>query len=168
MSPLAATQGAKRDAIAGRRVEVPPTLRFAAADLDTVGLPAKYLGSGSTLVVMEGLLMYLREDSIHALFDTLRQAPCRHLQVIFSFMERWPDGSCGFRPRSWWIDRWVARRGEPFTWSIETDRLPGFLAARGFELTRLATTRELADPPGGTLEGENLALCQRYDLSPGL
>jgi hypothetical protein len=77
-------------------------------------------------------------------------------------MTRWPDGSSGFRPRSWLIDRWLALRGEPFKWAIEPDAVRDFLAACGFRLVELALTRQFTDGPA-LLDGENLVVCERVE-----
>lgn len=150
-----ATQAAKRRALAAGD---PATLpRFVPLDLDRGDPLASVLAeasSAATLVIAEGVLMYLQPASLDQLLRTLRahQGP---LVLLCSVMQRWPDGSVGFRPRSRLIDRWLKGRGEPFTWAIAPEQVAGWLAARGWELAEQALAREFG-VPGSALEGENL------------
>lgn len=150
-----ATQRAKRAAL-----EAVP-IRFIELDLEHEALPEELARDPKrTLVVAEGVLMYLSPASIDRFFASLRRMSAARLRVIFSFMTRWPDGTSGFRPRSWLIERWLGWRGEPFTWAIAPADLPAFLATRGFAIEELALTRLLSS--GATaLDGENLVLCER-------
>jgi hypothetical protein len=97
--------------------------------------------------------MYLSTSDVENMFEQLSRTTAERLRVVFTFMTRWPDGSSGFRPRSWLVERWMAWRGEPFNWAIEPGRVRDMLAARGFDLTEMAQT--------GVIEGENLVLCER-------
>jgi methyltransferase (TIGR00027 family) len=154
-----ATQAAKRRCLHGDAMP-PLNLRLAALDLAAAPLgPALPDDDRATVVVMEGVLMYLPAADIDALFDTLRRMPARRLRIVFSFMTRWPDGGTGFRPRSWLIERWLAWRGEPFSWALSPDAMPAYLHAHGLRLLELATTRQLA-PVAAALEGENLVACE--------
>ncbi len=131
-------------------VALPENLRFVCLDLAEDEFPTQLFGAGSTVFILEGVLMYLPEQAVGDLFDAMGKLGGGHIKVIFSFMTRWPDGSCGFRPHSRLIDCWLALRGEPFTWAIEPERIEGFLTAHGFQL------RE--NLPGSGLEGENLVI----------
>jgi methyltransferase (TIGR00027 family) len=159
-----ATQGAKLRALAGKAVTLPGNLRFFALDLSVEPLPATFCSDGkSTLFIIEGVLMYLTPVAMGALFHALRRFSGGHRRVIFSFMTKWPDGSSGFRPHSWLIERWLAWRSEPFMSAFEPHAVQGFLAAHGFSVMEMALTREFSEPssiPGSTLEGENLVLCE--------
>lgn len=155
------TQEAKRRALAGDEPAA-GRLRYVALDLSNALLPASLLDDDSaTVIVMEGLLMYLRPAEIDRLFDALRALRAKRTRVIFSFMTRWPDGSSDFRPRSRLIEIWLAWRNEPFTWAIEPGSVGDFLAAHGFRLVELALTRQLTgEPAAPALDGENLVLCE--------
>lgn len=157
-----ATQEAKRQALAGDAAEAANKLRYIALDLSSAPLPASLPDDdNATLVIMEGLLMYLPPAEISRLFNALRALRARRTRIIFSFMTRWPDGSTSFRPRSALIERWLAWRNEPFTWAIEPAAARDFLAAHRFRLVELALTREFTDEPAvSALEGENLVLCE--------
>jgi hypothetical protein len=82
--------------------------------------------------------------------------------LIFSYMVRWPEGKSGFRPSSWWVDRWLSWRAEPFKWTMAPQALRPWLQALGYELLEDAEPpfkQDFASPSGG-LRGENLVKCQ--------
>ncbi len=112
-----------------------------------------------TVVIIEGVLMYLPEDKVKKLFASLRQLAGGHVQIIFSFMTQWPDGSSGFRPRSLLVERWQSWRGEPFTWAIAPGAMEKFLSALGFALREMVSAREFSRTDS-RLEGENLVVCE--------
>jgi hypothetical protein len=61
------------------------------------------------------------------------------------------------------VDRWLASRDEPFTWSLVPQAMQDFLAAHRFRLVEMALTPEFSEQTAGrtsTLEGENLVLCE--------
>lgn len=151
-----ATQRIKRQALGIHPAVAPGNLRFESVDLAEGLLPDSALhGAEATVVVAEGLLMYLSTSDVEDMFERLSRTTAERLRVVFTFMTRWPDGSSGFRPRSRLVERWMAWRGEPFRWAIEPGRVRDMLAARGFDLTEMAQT--------GVIEGENLVLCERRD-----
>ncbi|WP_157314783.1 class I SAM-dependent methyltransferase [Chitinibacter sp. GC72] len=153
-----ATQSAKQVALGPDAQSV----QFIACDLNADGLDGLPIFSNkATLVIAEGVLMYLSPAAIEQLFACLQRAPGERLQFVFSFMNQWPDGKAGFRPRSRWVERWLAWRGEPFAWALPEAAMADFLAERGFEQLETATTRQLASNPESMLEGENLVHCQR-------
>ena len=159
-----ATQAAKRRALAHGAMPLPTNLELVALDLDGAPLPDAVRADGrATLVIAEGLLMYLPPMEIDRLFDALHGLPVERLRIVFSYITRWPDGSMGFRPQSKLIHRWLAWRGEPFKWAIEPLLVPDFLTGHGFRMVETALTRDFSAPsaPGGTLlEGENLVVCE--------
>ncbi|WP_344760597.1 class I SAM-dependent methyltransferase [Luteimonas lutimaris] len=93
-----------------------------------------------TTVVAEGLLMYLPLPAVAALYDDLR-AHCRApASVVATAMECDARGAPGFRRQRPWLQRWLARRGEPFAWGAARAQLPAVMAAAGIAL------RETIDP----------------------
>jgi hypothetical protein len=84
--------------------------------------------------------------------------------MVFSFMSKWPDGSTGFRPRSRWVEWWLARRREPFAWSIEVQGLEGFLQRFELAPVEVASAQELAAEAGtahSLLTEETFVLCEK-------
>lgn len=159
-----ATQGAKRQALAGNAVALSDTLRFIALDLSVEPLPAiLFNDSNATFVIVEGVLMYLSPADMARLFDALSRFSGGRMRLLFSFMTKWPDGGSGFRPQSWLIERWLAWRNEPFASALEPEAMQDFLAAHRFSLVEMALTRQFTEPSatrGPLLEGENMVVCE--------
>jgi methyltransferase (TIGR00027 family) len=150
-----ATQERKREAIDALAPRLKTTLRLVACDLATQPLPAALMDDPRrTLVIAEGLLMYLGADAVGRLFEALHAlSPRAGVQFVFSYLVRWPDGRAGFRPCSRLVDAWLAWRGEPFTWAIEPQALATWLSRHRFALIESAS-------PTGRLQGENLVKCR--------
>jgi methyltransferase (TIGR00027 family) len=150
-----ATQARKREAIDALTPRLKAPLHFIACDLATQQLPAALMNDPRrTLVIAEGLLMYLGAEAVGRLFDALHAlSPAGDVQLVFSHLVRWPDGRTGFRPCSRLVDAWLAWRGEPFTWAIEPQALPALLSRHRFALIESAT-------PAGPFQGEDLVSCR--------
>jgi methyltransferase (TIGR00027 family) len=160
-----ATQAAKCIALqshAGAR-RLARNLRFVACDLAADGVPRAAMDERvRTLVIAEGLLMYLVEDTVarHLREWAARMAPGS--RVLFTFMQRWPDGRAGFRPYSRWIDAWLASRGEPFRWAVKPEHAAQIAGDAGLDLMECVGTRELSLRARTVpLDGEWVALCER-------
>jgi methyltransferase (TIGR00027 family) len=158
-----ATQDFKRRGLTQAGLPLPANLTLLSVDLSTAPLPAALMQAARpTLVVIEGVLMYLKEAEVAALLrDQVRALSVAPVRLIFSHMVRWPQGRAGFRPTSWWVDRWLDWRDEPFQWTISPQALEPWLQGLGFELLRQAEppfTTEAAEPQDG-LKGENLVMC---------
>lgn len=159
-----ATQAHKRRGLAQARRGLPANLTLLGIDLAHEPLPPGLKADPrSTLVIIEGVLMYLPEPEVEALLrDQVRGLSSASVRLIFSHMVRWPEGPAGFRPNSWWIDRWLAWRGEPFRWTLPTRAVEPWLRSLGFKLLRQAEppfSTEAGVSKGG-LKGENLVMCQ--------
>lgn len=160
-----ATQRLKREGLTHGCIGIPGNLTLQALDLAAAPLPANLLNDArATLVVLEGVLMYLSEaDVVHLLRDQLTRLSTAEVRVIFSHMLRWPDGTAGFRPASKWVDFWLAWRAEPFKWALEPAHLAAWLADQGFVVLAQAEPPFSGALPAANesaLRGENLVLCQ--------
>lgn len=148
-----ATQAHKRPAIDALAPRLKAPLRLIACDLAHEALPASLMNhTRKTLVIAEGLLMYLGAEAIDRLFGTLHALSPAGVQFVFSHLVRWPNGRAGFLPCSRWVDAWLAWRGEPFTWAIEPQAVAALLSRHRFARVDSAA-------PAGSLEGENLVHC---------
>jgi methyltransferase (TIGR00027 family) len=158
-----ATQAAKCEALGDGVLAA--NLRFVAVDLSVDPLPIEHFDDGrATLVIAEGVLMYLSAADIDRLFDALARLRAPSARMVFSFMSKWADGSTGFLPRKRWVERWLAWRKEPFDWAIEPQGIRGFLQPYRLAPVELALTRDLAQEAGSDffpLAGENLVLCEK-------
>jgi hypothetical protein len=93
--------------------------------------------------------------------DKIRSLSSMRVQLIFSYMVRWPQGSAGFRHANWWVYRWLAWRAEPFQWTMAPQAPEPWLQGLEFELPRQVEppfTTPLVEPHL-CLRGENLVMC---------
>ncbi len=98
-----------------------------------------------TLFVGEGILVYLTDVQVTALFDALRNSIEADARFLFTVMDRRPDSSIGFRDSTLLTDWWLRLKGEPFKWGLEPRRLGSFLSERGFRLLSWVTHEELRE-----------------------
>jgi methyltransferase (TIGR00027 family) len=132
-----ATQGVKLRALAARDA-VGENLRFVAADFTRVtleealgGLPG-FVEAQPTVMVAEGLTMYLTEAEVLRLFAFLAARGGAGSRFAFTFLEPRDDGRIDFRRRSPLVAPWLRLVGEPFVWGARRDELAALLAPTGF------------------------------------
>jgi methyltransferase (TIGR00027 family) len=158
-----ATQAFKREGLIHVGLPLPANLTLLSVDLSTSPLPTALMqDTRATLVVIEGVLMYLHEAEVAALLrDQIRVLSTAPVQLIFSHMVHWPQGRAGFRPSSWWVDRWLAWRAEPFQWTMAPQAIVPWLQDLGFEVLQQAEPPFITNvvAPSPCLKGENLVMC---------
>jgi O-methyltransferase involved in polyketide biosynthesis len=93
-------------------------------------------------VVWEGVTMYLSEAANGAMFAMLADLLAADSAIAFTYFAKELLTAPGWQER--WMRQFVASRGEPWVFGWEPDRLPGWLAARGFALEHDDTTAALA------------------------
>ena len=116
-----------------------------------------------SIVVLEGLLMYFTVDQVRQII-TWASGDSAKNQIVATYMEQLDDQPAGFRPRSRFIDWWLALRDEPFLWSLKNNQLDTFLEPLGYKPEKMITTsdmRALYTKRGRTfkpssLRGENM------------
>ncbi len=119
-----------------------------------------------TVVVAEGVLMYLAEPSVQRFFTGLREAAEAPVRIVFTFMAPDQKGRLRFHKASRFVDLWLDLKGEPFVWGIDPNMLGVFLERCGFTLENLVDhgtlrQRYLDDWPGEPLdlaEGEMIGV----------
>jgi len=160
-----ATQRVKRLALEPRQA-LGPNLHLLPVDLARTLLPEalaslpEYRREADTLLVAEGLTMYLQPEEMDGLFAFLREETGPGSRFAFTFMERQAGGRVSFPSASPFVRPWLALVGEPFTWGVRREELPRYLEERGFTLAELATAETLRDrylKPRG-LAGRRLAV----------
>jgi methyltransferase (TIGR00027 family) len=163
-----ATQAFKLQGLAHAGLRLPANLELYSVDLSISSLPSDLMNDARpTLVVIEGVLMYLDETAIAALLrDQVRALSKMPVKLLFSHMVRWSEGRAGFRPSSWWVDRWLSWRSEPFKWTISPQALQPWLQTLGLELLDQAESPFSKDiaVPSHCLKGENLVSCRAIQL----
>lgn len=147
----AATLEVKRRVYSRR--EWPGRLELVPAELgresyrETLARCPAFQPDAPTLVLAEGLTMYLREPAVEAL---LAQVGSR---VAFTFLEPDRRGRLRFETASPLADLWLRAQGESFRWGLSPRALPGFLERVGLRL--------VACEPAGCVRGEWLAVAER-------
>ncbi|MBS0538348.1 MAG: class I SAM-dependent methyltransferase [Proteobacteria bacterium] len=132
-----ATQRCKRAAIeslgAGANLSLLP--------LDLVREPLSSLfGRGQieqepTLVIAEGLSMYLTESQIDGLFRDIRRGTLAGSSaLLMTYMNRREGGRIDFESTTPLAKAWLALKREKFVWGVEASALAGFASARGYGL----------------------------------
>lgn len=138
-----ATQRCKRDALL-ERGECGDNLAFIPADFtrhtlhEILFADARYDADLPTLVVMEGVLMYLSDDQVAALFSALGahlRAPGR---VVFTVMEPLPNGRLDFHNATMLATGLLRLWREPFKSGLARAAIAGFLARHHFVLRQVA------------------------------
>ena len=133
-----ATQAAKQRALRdGRQSSAHVTLVPVVLGADDPGhaLTASGFTAGEpALVLWEGVTNYLDRDAVDATFGLLASMLGSGSLVLFTYVDAGIlDGSADFAGAQTTM-RAVRRAGEPFTFGFVPSELPGYLAARGFEL----------------------------------
>ncbi|MDI1443063.1 SAM-dependent methyltransferase [Polyangium sp. 6x1] len=133
-----ATAGPKRAGVLGAGLER-TNLHLCAADLSKRSLgevlrETPWRSDARSVVVAEGLLMYLDAKDVKAFFRTVHAHTGKGSRVAFSYL----NGDDAGRPRLGTLD-WLIRTslrlaGERMRWGIRPERLPGFVEEAGFSL----------------------------------
>ena len=139
-----------------------PNLCMKAADLSCSSLQqllaetAEFFPDRATLVLAEGVLMYLAQPAINAMLQQLRQSVAAPLYLIATQMQLAPCGRPRFFKQRWLADMALMLSDEPFVSGVSRQALPDWLAAMGYTLQQLAAAGQAGnnDPcPGELLFG---------------
>ncbi len=133
-----ATQAAKQRALRhgtqpAPRVTLVPIV-FGADDPGGALVSSGFTAGAPTLVLWEGVTNYLDREAVDATFGLLASMLGSGSLMLFTYVDAGMlDGSADFAGARTTM-RAVRRVGEPFTFGFVPAELPGYLAARGFEL----------------------------------
>jgi len=133
-----ATQAAKQRALrdgglSAAHVTFVPVV-FGADDPGHALRASGFTAGASALVLWEGVTNYLDREAVDATFGLLASMLGSGSGVLFTYVDAGIlDGSADFVGALTTM-RAVRRVGEPFTFGFIPSELPGYLAARGFEL----------------------------------
>ncbi len=157
-----------------------PNLAVVAADLsqtilhDALAACPIYKPHADTLVIAEGLLMYLSPDDVDGLLRQVHDLgvpiampgdaksaaprPRPRQRLVFSFLEPVDGGPPGFPKASHRFERSITKN-EPFRWGIDRNKLTAYLADRGYRVEEIAGTQTLRQRvlAGAVPEGEPMA-----------
>ncbi|MBI4334265.1 MAG: SAM-dependent methyltransferase [Chloroflexi bacterium] len=129
----------KKRACAAKLADIPRAgISYVPLDFNIQGLDALlasgYSPSLATLFIWEGVCMYLTPEAVDKVLEFIRDHAAPESSIVFDYIFKgMVEGRCdyyGARESS----RYVAKRGEPYTFGIEEGTAREFLAARGFRL----------------------------------
>lgn len=150
-----ATQRAKRRAMERAGIAAPANLHFEPGHFESESLPQTLRPvAGGSVVVAEGLLMYLPPTSVRVFLAGVARLPGPGVELLFSFMR------ADVRLGSWMLSA-LRRRGEPLLWSIEPTALAGFVGECGLTLAEHVSGEALAAAEGVRFRGEDVARATR-------
>ena len=87
-----------------------------------------------TLIIAEGLLMYLQQAHVDELFQTVRSICGAGSPIVFTTMVKEHTNSrVRFATQSKFLDLWMSQRKEPFCWGLIEKDITSFLERRGFK-----------------------------------
>jgi len=112
----------------------------------------------STLII-EGLFMYLTEEEIDRIFQSLHSIFTSPTHIIFTMMETTPDGRSTFHQASGIVSKLLSHWREPFKSSLKRTSILNFLTRHQWSLCEICdheTLRNRYLSPKG-LEGQTLA-----------
>jgi O-methyltransferase involved in polyketide biosynthesis len=171
-----ATQAAKRRGVerafggtaSPPQAAAPAPPHFVAADLvhDTTWVDrVPPIDTGATLVILEGVLMYLSPARVESLLRDelmrLRGPRGDALHLVFSYMARDARGRGGFTPSSRLVQWWLRHRQEPFDWMAQPREIEAWLQAGGYAVAShrrppFGRDDHAMEGVGAGLQGENL------------
>jgi methyltransferase (TIGR00027 family) len=140
------TQRAKHGVLSGIGHNVPANCHFIAADLGKQTLEAAlaanphFSPAAPTLVILEGVLMYLTEAQVKALFAAMHMLFTGSLSVVFGAMAA-SDNEGNWRVR--WFNAILHRHQEATQWYCPGVDIPSFMARLGYTLTAWMPYRRL-------------------------
>lgn len=169
-----ATQRCKRETVeqdkAGSRnlVFQPADLTRQTLDEVLANVPAYRRGANSVFVI-EGVLMYLTQAEVSALFQLFGAQGGNASRVVFTVMEPMAGGRIDFHNATLLVKRLLRLWREPFKCGIATAELPAFLHRSGFVPNIVANAdtlrgRYLADFAGNppvTARGELVCVADK-------
>lgn len=160
------TQAVKRRAIDSLGA-FPRNLKLVGADLSREDLLRVLIASGwrqdvASVVIAEGLLMYLERRAVLQFLDAVHRAVAADSTLLFTYMKSDRRGRVDGGQLGWLNDIMLAIKGEPYRWSVRDGELGPLLHERGYELDgspercdfrrRYLTPAGLAERPLGRVE----------------
>lgn len=119
---------------------------------------------GPTLIVIEGVLMYLHEQAVACLLGSLATLGCPRVRLIASVMAARPGSPVGFRGQSSLVGAWLARGRETMLWACELGTMQDFFRGLGWDDARLVGSfgeGGQEQGAGGSLASERLIVAER-------
>jgi methyltransferase (TIGR00027 family) len=96
--------------------------------------------SDATVIVAEGLLMYLSPQEVGALLEQCAEVTGPGSRIAFTYVGRRHDGAFDAGPWTWLLLRLLEASGEPWRWGVRPDELAAVLDRWGWQLAAEETT----------------------------
>lgn len=133
------TQQAKIGQYRKRHLELPPNLTFIPIDFNKEVLSEKLIRAGfekgvRSLVVLEGVLMYLTPGAVDKTMQTIRDFIGRGSRVVFDFVHQSVLDERNSQSEEMEIKKVVADAGEQWQFGIESGKVEAFLVRYGLKL----------------------------------
>ncbi len=119
--------------------------------VDVLHADAAWDSTSPTVIVAEGLLMYLPAEAVGKLFKQCAAVTGAGSRIAFTYVSTRPDGRPDAGPWTWLV-LWILKTsGEPWLWSIQPEELGSFLKERNWMIA--PDQRESSDRCGVELFG---------------
>ena len=141
-----ATQKQKATALVGGESKVPDNLCFLSVDFTQQSLQEalqgcpSFDGSRHSIYVCEGVLMYLDEPDIDAVFEAISTLSGEGAQLLFTAVEPAESPRNNVKPL---LFTYLKLINEPIRWTASRDDLEDFVKRHGCDLVEQAGTDEL-------------------------
>jgi methyltransferase (TIGR00027 family) len=155
------TQRAKIEQLGRRGLIVPSNIVFVPIDFDVENLSRKLATVGfrkdsRTLFVLEGVLMYLLEESVVSTFGTIEEYAGDGSRVVFDYLRASVLDGEGSLYGEAELKKTVSRAGEEWRFGFEPDEVGSFAEARGFQVVDHKCAEELETAYFGDTRGRRI------------
>ncbi len=99
----------------------------------TISGSAKFDPASATVVLVEGVLMYLPESDVGRLLASLNRLGAARMRLIASWMVSKRGAPIGFHGQGGFVRRWLKLRHEPMLWGSEPTALCTWLGVLGWQ-----------------------------------
>ena len=94
----------------------------------------KFCGSKNTLMLAEGLFMYLEEPVVYQYLELLKGFCSHHSTFLFTYLEKVDGQGVRFQNQTGLVNFWLSLQAEPFIWAKAQSQLRLDLKDNGFEI----------------------------------
>jgi methyltransferase (TIGR00027 family) len=167
----AAVQDVKQAQIQKQLRVVPQNVRFVPIDFELDDLvptlrQAGFDPSVAAVFVWEGVTYYLTDTAVDATLNSIAATTTPGSRLVLTYMDHGVLQGTGAFDGDAQLLTAVKRVGERFTFGLDPDDTPKFLAHRGFDLISDVTTEEVAahlDPRIRASKWEHVAIAATHD-----
>ncbi|GMR24372.1 MAG: hypothetical protein BMS9Abin37_2908 [Acidobacteriota bacterium] len=143
-----ATQRVKRAAVESLKLDR-PNLHFVGVDLASTSLhevleqAPGWRSDAVSVIVAEGLLMYLEEPDVAALLEGVRASTARESRLLLTHIRTDDHGALVFGKHTGFVRAALKVFGEPLKWGIRRQDLGSYLETPGYMLEQSPTPEAL-------------------------